>query len=755
MAGLAGKVARSQDGGQTWAFSAEGLPPEVPVFDFLSVQHPENGALLYAATRDGLYQSPDQGQTWQRCRRGPGDIEVDSLAWDGAGGMVAATPSGLYRRPQGANQWEAVAPDFEHKRFYDVSGHVESGTIYAGMQSGLVRSTDGGQTWQEVKSDLTSRGMPGVLVDPADPDHLFIRLVFERIYESYDGGQTWQARWSGMETHHEVLAMAGVSTGAFWAGTQEGLFAWDSQARQWQKEPLPIPNQSVFAIAVDPDSGDVYVGATGGLWCRAEGEAWRHCAAEIIQHTVTALAILPNGHLFAGTRYGGLYRSCDAGAWQQVSGIPTESTVTDLLVDADEPLVFAATNRGLFRGRDTACPQPETALWPRAKQGFESLISKAVASLADSLTPAPPPPPVQPLPAVHTLRADDTMLRHAADAGFGAVVQVLSWQEIEPTRGEWHWEYPDFLLQATGYYGLDLIVRLDHPPDWAGQPSAETDISDLPFDGGAYLNFVETLARRYRGRIRGYIIWNEPNLASEWGGPPDPQGYTRVLQRAYQVVKQEDSSALVISAGLSSTNGAADPAQQPVQAMDDRLFLEKMYQAGAGPFFDALGAHPYGFAYPPDDPPGAHHGLNMNRLLDLRAIMEAHGDEAKSVWATEIGWTTRGTGAHAWQTVTPEEQADYLRRAWAKAQSDFPWLDVFTVWNLSQGLSEQDEKAGYSLLDEAGLPKTAYGALKEVFAEATPGQAPRALSLRDWLPAPAASVAILARDEEVHLGDSE
>jgi hypothetical protein len=337
------------------------------------------------------------------------------------------------------------------------------------------------------------------------------------------------------------------------------------------------------------------------------------------------------------------------------------------------------------------------------------------------------------------------------------VVQVLSWQEIEPTRGEWHWEYPDFLLQAANFYDLDLIVRLDHPPTWAGQTSGghcyETNI---PFDAEAYLRFVETVTQRYKGRIRGYIVWNEPNLAAEWGGPPDPEGYTRLLQRSYEVIRQQDPAALVISAGLSPTNAQPDSAEQNNQAMDDRLFLKKMYQAGARPFFDALGVHPYGFVYPPDDPPGAHDGLNLNRILELRAIMETYGDGAKPVWATEIGWTTHGAGEHSWLTVTPAEQADYLRRAWEKVSAEFPWLHVFTVWNLSQGLPEQDEKAGYSLLDGDGRPKPAYGALQEAFAAADLEQQRSVLmKLLNRISADSTPVFILARDEEVHLGDSE
>jgi hypothetical protein len=351
--------------------------------------------------------------------------------------------------------------------------------------------------------------------------------------------------------------------------------------------------------------------------------------------------------------------------------------------------------------------------------------------------------------AVHTLRADDEMLGLASEAGFDAVVQVFSWLEIEPTREEWHWEYPDFVVRAAEHYGLDLIVRLDGLPGWAAEEAAVGQVTDLSDD---YAAFVGTVAQRYRGRIRGYIIWNEPNLAKEWGGqPPDPVAYTELLRRAYEAIKAADPEATVVSAGLASTN------HQDAEAVDDRVFLEAMYQAGAADYFDALGAHPYGFAYPPDDPRGAHDGLNLARLLDLRAIMEAHGDGDKPIWVTELGWTTAGVGEGSWLTVTPQQQADYLTGAWRRARREWPWLQVFTVWNLSQGLLPTDEMAGYSLLDESGEPKPAYHALR---AELNRRWGHR---LARWVDRTQASllspgpsvVTILAADEAVHLGDSE
>jgi hypothetical protein len=365
-----------------------------------------------------------------------------------------------------------------------------------------------------------------------------------------------------------------------------------------------------------------------------------------------------------------------------------------------------------------------------------------------------------PVAAVHTLRADDEMLHLASEAGFDAVVQVFSWLEIEPTREEWHWEYPDFVVRAAKHYSLDLIVRLDGLPAWAAEEAAAGQSDSLSDD---YAVFAGTVAQRYQRQIRGYIVWNEPNLAREWGGrPPDPAAYTDLLRRAYEAIKAADPEATVVSAGLAPTN------HQDAEAMDDRAFLEAMYQAGAGAYFDVLGAHPYGFAYPPDDPRGAHDGLNLTRLLDLREIMEAHGDGDKPIWVTELGWTTAGVGEGSWLTVTPQQQADYLTGAWRRARREWLWLQVFTVWNLSQGprpepvegLPPTDEKAGYSLLDESGEPKPAYHALR---AELKGSLLRWGHRLARWVDRTQASlldpgpsvVTVLAADEAVHLGDSE
>lgn len=306
---------------------------------------------------------------------------------------------------------------------------------------------------------------------------------------------------------------------------------------------------------------------------------------------------------------------------------------------------------------------------------------------------------------VHTITADATELELANAAGFDTLVQLLHWGENEPARGQFFWQQSDALVQAAQAYGLDLVLRLDHPPAWA-RP-AQLRPGAPPVLLAEYGRWVQQVATRYRGQVRGYIIWNEPNLALEWGDlPPDPAAYVQLLQVGYAAVKAADPAALVVSAGLAPTNTQND------DALDERLYLDQLYAAGAAPYFDVLGAHAYGFGLPPDDVagwPGGLAGLTLARLAESRTVMERYGDQAKDVWVTELGWAVEGvahTGGHA---VTAAQQASYLTAALADSATRWPWVSLITVWNLG-GIKASEWRA-YSLFDAEGQPRPAYAQL--------------------------------------------
>jgi uncharacterized protein YraI len=125
---------------------------------------------------------------------------------------------------------------------------------------------------------------------------------------------------------------------------------------------------------------------------------------------------------------------------------------------------------------------------------------------------------------------DLTLLKNG---GFNWVKQTFAWETIEGAgRGQFDWSIADRVVSQVNNKGLKLLARLSIDPDktefWAGPP---------PQNAAAFAEYAGALAARYNcqpgaaGCIQAFQIWNEPNLAREWGGRrPNPAEYAEFLQ---------------------------------------------------------------------------------------------------------------------------------------------------------------------------------------------------------------------------------
>jgi LysM repeat protein len=320
------------------------------------------------------------------------------------------------------------------------------------------------------------------------------------------------------------------------------------------------------------------------------------------------------------------------------------------------------------------------------------------------------------------------------DAGFTWVKQSFPWREIEGAgKGHFDWSRADRVVQQANEFGLDLIARVDRQPQWAGGGYPH---NGPPDDYQDYADFLYAMASRYKGRIRAYQVWNEPNLniagRSEWGGrPPNPAEYTALLKVAHQAIKQADPNAMVISAGLSPTSRWDD------QAMPDVEFLKGMYAAGAKPYFDVFGAHGAGYKVPPETDPAVvarDPALNNNdpspeerkriycfrHVEDLRRVMVENGDGDKQIALLEFGWTSDEVHPdYAWFRVTEEQKGDYLVRAYQYAKQHWlPWIGVMSLIYMPDPEWTSDKEEYWWAIIEPGYPelklRPAYVALKNM-----------------------------------------
>jgi hypothetical protein len=192
-----------------------------------------------------------------------------------------------------------------------------------------------------------------------------------------------------------------------------------------------------------------------------------------------------------------------------------------------------------------------------------------------------------------------------------------------------------------------------------------------------YVDFVGEVAARYRGRVAAYQIWNEPNLTSEWGRrPPDAAAYARLLRGAYGRIRAVDPNAKVVMAALAPTR------TESADALNELIYLQQLYDAGARGSFDVLAVQAYGLRGGPDDPRIDNTDVTFSRPLLVRRVMLANGDADTPVWATEMGWNVNPASFSVQQfgRVTPALQARYTVRAFERAREQWPWLQVGFVW---------------------------------------------------------------------------
>jgi polysaccharide biosynthesis protein PslG len=312
-------------------------------------------------------------------------------------------------------------------------------------------------------------------------------------------------------------------------------------------------------------------------------------------------------------------------------------------------------------------------------------------------------------------------LQQMQAAGFRWTKLTMPWRSVEAScKNCIDWEDLDRAVGAATAAGIKVMVRIDHQPDWSRVTPVENGPPDDMYD---YADFVSVVANRYRaGSAKGTIdaiqVWNEPNLSREWGNAiidrDQAAQYMYMLKETYQLVKSIDPSKIIVSAGLSPT-GTNDGTAQP-----DDVYLGWMYEFGLASYADVIGMHAPGYGSPPEaelnsDSRFQHPSFYFRRVEQLRDIMAANGDGGKQFWVLEFGWTSDQVNpTYSWYAVTPEQQADYIVRAYQYAQSHWaPQVGPMFVWTMADpAWTSANEQYWWSITGPDGTPGPAYVALQ-------------------------------------------
>ena len=296
----------------------------------------------------------------------------------------------------------------------------------------------------------------------------------------------------------------------------------------------------------------------------------------------------------------------------------------------------------------------------------------------------------------------EVMLQMIADAGFVWLRQEFPWEDLEVDgRGQFTdsrqdvdgdgepdtidaWAKYDQIVELTQQYGLRLMVRLSNPPEWS---RADPDAGAFapPDDYQDFVNYAVAVAERYRGQITHYQIWNEPNIFPEWGNNfVDPAGYTELLCRTHDALKEVDPDIVVISGAIAPTISL-----DGYFGFNDLIYLQEIYDNGGKDCFEVLSAQGYGLFSGPTDRRLRATSVNVARHTYYRDIMVNNGDADKPIWLSEAAWNhtldaelppEQIDAFSRFGNVTQEQAAEYMPMLYDRSQQEWAWVGNVFYW---------------------------------------------------------------------------
>jgi hypothetical protein len=364
--------------------------------------------------------------------------------------------------------------------------------------------------------------------------------------------------------------------------------------------------------------------------------------------------------------------------------------------------IAAASNARLrrtrppYRGGALVKHRPSSIIhWVYRRSLIAALASLALTGCGSD--PAPPSiagPPGQPALVVQ----DDAELLYRSDARIRANMRLLADLGVRSVRLTASWERlaprarsprrPAFdardpaAYRADGWVPLDRAVREARAeglgvmvdagfsaPVWAtaGDRSARPRRLVSPAD---LADFCAALARRYRGEVSAYTIWNEPNLpqflerqfaGADRASPASPHHYRAMVAAALPAIRSVDAEAQVLIGGLAAygRRRGVPPLRfvRELACVDARL---RPVRGGACRGFervegDGFAHHPYSTATPPesvepgaspDDVPIARIG-ELARLLDRLVAAGRLAPGLRDIYVTEYGYESNPPDAGA------------------------------------------------------------------------------------------------------------
>ncbi len=265
----------------------------------------------------------------------------------------------------------------------------------------------------------------------------------------------------------------------------------------------------------------------------------------------------------------------------------------------------------------------------------------------------------------------------AAFCGAKVVRTGVTWAGLQPEEGVFRWKLMDRLVSEYGRMGMELQMLLAYSVPWAQTEGTAQPRID------AWQEYSRAVADRYRGRIRYYEVWNEPDLGG--ANPMAVEEYVELQKASYEAIKSVDPDAFVMSGGFATLGEHA--------GRKDKEFHRKFLTQAKG-FFEVHAYHEHG------------------TFQDYEALIREKFEPMRAETGTTMPWyanETAITSAGGSEKRQAETLFKKLLYAWSRGAIGYTWYDL-----RNDGFDPLDAEQNYGMLTNDFYPKPVYSVFNQL-----------------------------------------
>jgi hypothetical protein len=198
----------------------------------------------------------------------------------------------------------------------------------------------------------------------------------------------------------------------------------------------------------------------------------------------------------------------------------------------------------------------------------------------------------------------------------------VAWRTINSAPGKFDWSLLDAWVDRAAKEKAEIGYVFLGTPQWAASQPTEScyagpiGCGSVPRDWRDWETFVTAVVERYRGKIKSYELWNEPNNPQFWTSSIEQM--VELTNRAGKIIRSIDPAAIIVS-----------PSPTYVKTGPPQIWLKQFLAAGGGKYAQVIGFHGY---------IGGRAESVVSVVLGVKTAAQQAGFTGTPIWNTESSW---------------------------------------------------------------------------------------------------------------------